>query len=101
MAAQIFISANSIQVSPFLHILDKTLLFLKLLTIESESYSVVSDSLRPHGLYSPWNSPVLDTGVGRLSLLQRIFPMQELIPGLPRCRQILYQLSHREAQEYW
>ena len=23
----------------------------------SESCSVVSDSLRPHGLYSPWNSP--------------------------------------------
>ena len=23
---------------------------------ESESHSVVSDSLRPHGLYSPWNS---------------------------------------------
>ena len=23
----------------------------------SESSSVVSDSLRPHGLYSPWNSP--------------------------------------------
>ena len=22
-----------------------------------ESYSVVSDSLQPHGLYSPWNSP--------------------------------------------
>ena len=26
---------------------------------ESESCSVVSDSLRPHGLYSPWNSPPL------------------------------------------
>ena len=24
---------------------------------ESESHSVVSDSLQPHGLYSPWNSP--------------------------------------------
>ena len=23
----------------------------------SESRSVLSDSLRPHGLYSPWNSP--------------------------------------------
>ena len=36
----------------------------------SESHSVVSDSLRPHGLYSPWNSPGHDTGVGSLSLLQ-------------------------------
>ena len=24
---------------------------------ESESHSVMSDPLRPHGLYSPWNSP--------------------------------------------
>ena len=31
---------------------------------ESESRSVVSDSLRPHGLFSPWNSPGQDTGVG-------------------------------------
>ena len=32
--------------------------------VESESRSVVSDSLRPHGLYSPWNSPGKITGVG-------------------------------------
>ena len=36
----------------------------------SESCSVVSDSLRPHGLYSPWNSPGQNTGVGNLFLLQ-------------------------------
>ena len=52
-------------------------------------------TLRPHGLYSPWNSPGQDTGVGSLSLLQGIFPTQESNPGLPHCRQILYQLSHR------
>ena len=43
---------------------------------ESESPSVVSDSLRPHGLYSPWNSPGQNTRVGSLSLLQGIFPTQ-------------------------
>ena len=41
---------------------------------ESESHSVASDSLQPHGLYSPWNSPGWNTGVGSLSLLQGIFP---------------------------
>ena len=46
------------------------------LTVESESRSVVSDSLRPHGLYSPWNPPGQNTGVGSLSLLQWIFPTQ-------------------------
>ena len=48
---------------------------------ESESRSFVSDSLQPHGLYSPWNSPGQTTRVGSLSLL-------------PHCRRILYQLSH-------
>ena len=41
---------------------------------ESASHSVVSDSLRPHGLYSSWNSPHQKSGVGSLSLLQGIFP---------------------------
>ena len=50
---------------------------------ESGSRSVVSDCLRPHGLYSPWNSPGQNTGVGSLSLLQGIFPTQGSNPGLP------------------
>ena len=54
----------------------------------------VSDSLWPHGLYSPWNSPGQNTGVGSLSLLQGIFPTQESNPSLSHCRRILYQLSH-------
>ena len=62
---------------------------------ESESCSVVSDSLRPPGLYSPWNSPGQNTGVGSLSLLQGIFPTQGSNPGLLDCRQILYCLSHQ------
>ena len=35
------------------------------------------------------------TGVGSLSLLQGIVPTQGSNPGLPHCRQILYQLSHQ------
>ena len=62
---------------------------------ENESHSVMSDSLQPHGLYSPWNSPGQNMGVGSLSLLQGIFPTQGLNPSLPHCRQILYQLSHK------
>ena len=61
------------------------------------SRSVMSDSLRPHGLYTPWNSPGQNTGVGSCCLLQGIFPTQESNPGLPQCRQILYQLSHQET----
>ena len=51
--------------------------------------------LWPHGLYSPWNSPGQNTGVGSLSLLQGIFPTQGSNPDLPHCRQILYSLSHK------
>ena len=65
------------------------------LVSESESCSVTSDSLQLYALYSPWNSPGQNTGVGSLSLLQGIFPTQGLNPGLPHCRQILYQLSHK------
>ena len=61
----------------------------------SESHSIVSDSLGPHGLYSPGNSLGQDTGVGSLSLLQGIFSTQESKPGLLHCRWILYQLSHK------
>ena len=55
-------------------------------------------TLRPHGLPArllcPWDSPGKNPGVGCHSLLQGIFPTQELNPGLLHCRQILYQLSY-------
>ena len=101
---------------------------------ESESRSVVSNSMQPHGLCSPWNSSGQNTGVGSCSLLQGIFPthdqtqvshiagdslsaepqgkpknngvgslplLQQIFPtqgsnpGLPYCRWVLYQLSHK------
>ena len=62
---------------------------------------VASGSLRPHGLYSPWNSPgqntVLSLQNTSLSLLQGIFPTQGSNSGLPHCRRILYQLSHKRS----
>ena len=45
---------------------------------ESESHSVVFESLWRHRLYSPWNSPGQNTVVGNLL-----------------CRWILYQLNHK------
>ena len=63
----------------------------------SESCSVVSDSLRPHGLYSAWNSPGQNTGVGSLSLLQGICPTQvSLIAS-----RFITSWATREAQGYW
>ena len=55
---------------------------IKLILQACASCSVVSNSLQPHGLYSPWNSPGQVTGVSSLPLLQGIFPTQGLNPGL-------------------
>ena len=68
------------------------------------SCSVVSDSLRPHGLYASarllcaWNPPGKNTGVGCHFLLQGIFPTQGLNPGLLGLLhfwKILYCLSYQ------
>ena len=64
------------------------------------SCSVVSDSLRPHGLQatrlpSPWNSPGETTGVGSHSLLWGIFRTQGSNPRFLHYRLILYLLSHQ------
>ena len=62
----------------------------------SESHSFVSDSLWPHGLYSPWNSLGQDTGVGRVSFSRGSSQLRDrtqvsCIAGG------LYQLSHKES----
>ena len=67
----------------------------------TETCSVMSDSLWPHGLYSPRNSVGQNTGVGSWSLLQGIFPTQGLNPGLPHCRQVLYQATREAWRIYY
>ena len=59
--------------------------------------SIMSNSLGPSGLYSPWNSPGQNIRVGSLLFLQGIFPTQGLNPGFLHCRQILYQMSHKRS----
>ena len=72
----------------------------------------MSYSLPSHGLYSPWNSPGQNTGVGNLSLLQGIFPTHPEIeprspalqadslpsepPGKPNCWKIYFSRSLRD-----
>ena len=58
--------------------------------IEPRSPALQVDSLPSEPPGKPQN-----TGTGSLSLLQGIFPTQELNPGLLHCRQILYQLSYQ------
>ena len=62
---------------------------------EGESMLVLVCLFIFRGLYSPWNSSGQNTAVDSCSLLQGILPTQGSNPGLPHCRQILYQLSHQ------
>ena len=62
---------------------------------ESEACLVVSDSLWPQGLYSPWNFLGQNTRVVAFPFSRGIFPTQGLNVGLLHCRWILYQLSHK------
>ena len=88
---------KSAQVTLISHLLAQRTSWFK----ESESCSVMCDSLRPHGLYSPVNFLGQNTGVGSLSLLQGVFPTQELNAGLPHCRRIPYQLSYKGSLSWF
>ena len=60
--------------------------------IEPRFPALQADSLSAEPQGKPKN-----TGVGSLSLLQWIFPIQESDQGLLHCRRILYQLSYQES----
>ena len=55
----------------------------------------MSDSLQPHGLYTPWNSPGQNYWNGYPFPSPGDLPTQGSNPGLPHCRWIIYQLSHK------
>ena len=62
--------------------------------MEPRSPTLQADSLPSEPAGKPKN-----TREGNLSLLQGIFPTQELNRGLLHCRQILYQLSYQESPD--
>ena len=63
--------------------------------IEPRSPTLQADSLPTAPQGKPRN-----TGMGRLSLLQQIFPTQELNQGILHCRRILYHWATRENDRY-
>ena len=70
----------------------------------SESHSVLSDSLQPHGLYrlySPWNSLGQSTGVGTCSLLQRSSQPRDQTQVSTIAGGFFTSWATKEAQEYW
>ena len=94
----VLVTIRSVDFTPFqFSVFSKCCMFMYFSVVKSESRSVVSNSLRGHELYNPWNSPGQNTGGGSLSLLQGIFHTQGSNLGLPHCRWILYQLSHKRS----
>ena len=61
----------------------------------SQSCQTLSDSV--DYIYSPGSSPAQHTGGSSWSLLQGNLPNPEITPGLPHCRPIPYQLSHKRS----
>ena len=70
-------------------------------TTESESGSVISASLQPHGLDSRWNYPGQKTGVDSLSLLQGIFQPRDQTQVSLIAGGFFVSWATREDQEYW
>ena len=68
---------------------------------ESESRSVMSNSLQPHGLYRPWNFPGQNTGVGSCSLLQGSSQPKDQTQVSHIAGGFFTSWATREAQEYW
>ena len=66
---------------------------------ERERCSVMCKTLQPHALYSTWNSPGQNTGVGSLQPVPspRGLPNPGVEPRSPTMQQVLYQLSHKES----
>ena len=58
-----------------------------------------SPALRADSLLSELSGKPKNTGVGSLSLLQGIFPIQESTRGFLHCRWILYQLSYQSSPQ--
>ena len=81
----------------YLYILDAFFFHTSIIFFLICGLKVKSESqfLRSQGSYSLWNCTGHNNRVGRASLLQGIFPTQRSNPGLPYCRLILYQLSHK------
>ena len=76
------------------------LIFLNLASVHLCAQSVMSDSLRSHGLYVACQAPLFmgfprqEYWIGLHFLLQGIFPTQGSSLGLPHCRWIFYHLSY-------
>ena len=83
------------------YLVEMTLIFIDIRVERFWTQGKQTICIQMYLILAPWTSLGQNTGVSSLSLLQWIFPTQGSNRGLPHCRQILYQLSQREVEEYW
>ena len=76
-----FFFQNICNVKLFLHLKEAQ----KRFESESESHSVVSDSLQSHGLYSPWNSSGQSTGVDSYFQVRTVTENESLLQSMLLC----------------
>ena len=86
--------SNSLQFHGLYRILQARIFLLHRI-FSNQGIEPKSSTLQADFLPAEPQGKAMDTGVGSLSLLQGIFPTQGSNPGLPHCRQIFYQLSHK------
>ena len=82
---------------PWSHLGSPNQLCCAVLCLVAQSCPTLCDLMdcSPPGSSVHGDSPGKNTGVGCHAFFQGNFPIQGLNPGLPRCRQILYCLSHQ------
>ena len=68
---------------------------------ESESPSVMSHSLWPHGLYNTWNSPDQNTGVGGVLFSRGSSQSRDQTQASRTAGGFFASWATKEAQEYW
>ena len=99
----IWMDSSLLKVPKYLEILARGRRWLSLFIWQCESRSVVSDSLKPLGLYSPWNSPSQNTGMERRSPTLQADSLPAELQGKPiqltRFLQTCVSSSWREQVE--
>ena len=61
----------------------------------------MSNSLGPHGLYSPWNSLGQNTGVGNIIFFSGSSQPRDQTQVSHIAGEFFTSLATREAQQYW
>ena len=95
------IYADFLNIDIFHYINQMNFISITTKVIESESYSVMSDSLQPHGLYSPWHSPGQNNRVHRFPFSRESSQPRDWTQVSCIAGGFFTSWATREAQSHW